>query len=315
MGSASRLIPWVVLFFFVGPLTAQPTQPSQVGRFEMVRPLPLDSEYNKWIGSVSRKYGLALPGKNFEDLRSMVLQPDGRVVRRSGDEPSTQPSREIFDVYVPPNFQPGKKYGLIVWIEPQPGAGLPDEWIDVLDRQGIIWIAPADIGNETHSVWRIFMALQATMYAKRSFPIDSTRVYVAGLSGGGRIASHTVMFYPEIYTGLFAMCGVNFYRNVPAGEKKIYPGFWPNPDARLVEKSRRNSRFVMLTGQNDFNRDSTKAAYDAFVKERFPFVTYLEVPDMGHSIPDATWFEKGIEALDAHLKRRTGPTTAPGGRR
>jgi hypothetical protein len=106
-----------------------------------------------------------------------------------------------------------------------------------------------------------------------------------------------------VFSGAFAMVGCNFFRDVPVpGQKnRVWPGFWANPDLKTVARARANSRIVLLTGTTDFNHESTRAMYDEFVKDKWAYVTYLDVPGMGHEFPDADWFEKGIVALDTPL--------------
>jgi hypothetical protein len=108
------------------------------------------------------------------------------------------------------------------------------------------------------------------------------------------------MFFADIFGGCFAMCGCNFYRDVPAGQNKVWPGFWRSPEGNLVKLARGRSRFVLLTGTDDFNHESTKAVADAMTAEKFAHVTFLDIPGMEHKIGYVTadWFEKGLAALD-----------------
>lgn len=292
------------------------TQSTRTGRIVLEYPFPPAADYNKLVNAVSKCYGLPIPGKSYHELRSLVLSPDGRVKPAAPEAPSLQldPNSAKYNAYVPHDYQrDGKPFGLIVWIAPEPGAALQPDWRKVLDDHSIIFIEPRDVPNESHSVWRVFMALETVRNAKREFNIDPDRVYVAGLSGGGRISSHTAVFFPEVFGGAFCMVGCNFYRDVPAEKKgMIYPGFWPNPNTTALKLARANSRLALLTGSRDFNKPSTKAAYDAFEKEQWQHVTYLEVPGLGHQFPDAEWFEKGIAFLDAPLFDGAADTYARG---
>ncbi|MBC8106629.1 MAG: prolyl oligopeptidase family serine peptidase [Anaerolineae bacterium] len=296
--------------------TPATTQASRTGRIVLEYPFPPASEYNKLVGAVSKCYGLPVPGKSYHELRSLVLSPDGRSKPAAPDASTLQldPNTEKYNAYFPNDYQrDGKPFGLLVWIAPESGAALQLAWRKVLDDHSIIFIEPRDAPNESHSVWRVFMALETVRNAKREFNIDPDRVYVAGLSGGGRISSHTAVFFPEVFGGAFCMVGCNFYRDVPAEEKgMIYPGFWPNPVMNSIKLARANSRLVLLTGSRDYNKPSTKAAYDAFVKEQWKHVAYLEVPELGHQFPNAEWFEKGINFLDAPLFASAEDTYARG---
>jgi hypothetical protein len=299
------LIAILVLFLPLPITIAQTTQSVATGQVVLDFPLPPQAEYTRLVSAVSKCYGLPIPGKSFHELRAIRLLPNGRMKPPAPDAPELQldPNTARCNVYIPRNYSRDKEpFGLLVWIAPQPGAALQPDWRRVLDERSIIFIEPHDVPNESHSVWRVFMALQTVKNAKREFNIDPDRVYIAGLSGGGRISSHAAAFFPDVFTGAFCMVGCNFYRDIPAEEKNhIYPGFWPNPNQQALKAARGNSRFVLLTGSRDFNKPSTKAAYDAFKQESWKYVEYIEVPDMAHQFPGAEWFERGIAFLDAPL--------------
>lgn len=81
------------------------------------------------------------------------------------------------------------------------------------------------------------------------------------------------------------------------------PGLKKEPTGTQLYHARQD-RFVMLTGSEDFNREEMRAVYDFYLKENFRYVTYLDVPGMGHDKSPVDWFEKGIIALDEPLMIR-----------
>jgi hypothetical protein len=293
----------ILLTCGAGPSTAPATQP-HTGRFTTSFPFPPASDYKKLVGRVARRYGLPIPGGSFHELRAIVLTPDGRThpPKPDADTLKLDPLSNAYDVYVPADYTPNEKpYGLIAWISPGERGGPREAWVESLDKRQIIFVAPRDVPNPSHSVWRAFMALESVRFANNTFTIDPDRVYVAGMSGGGRISSHVAMFFPETFGGCFAICGCNFYRDVPVPGQKdhVWPGFWPSPEAPVVRKARADGRFVLLTGTKDFNLEPTKGAHNAMLGEKFAHATLLEVPGLAHELPDAEWFDKGLAALDA----------------
>jgi hypothetical protein len=224
-------------------------------------------------------------------------QPPVRREEHVQDPPSYQ-------LYVPESYRPGKLYGVIVFMSPGPRGDVRRECEELCDRYSLIWIAPANVGNNRYAPWRRYMALEAAWQAAQRFTIDTQRVYVCGASGGGRVASEAAILAPETFTGGFYLIGCNYFRNLPLPDqpKKIYPGFWGNIDPKVLDRAKKESRFVLLTGSNDFNRQNTKVVYDeGYAKDGFAHATYIEVPDMGHTMPPADWFEKGLQFLDAPL--------------
>jgi acetyl esterase/lipase len=138
---------------------------------------------------------------------------------------------------------------------------------------------------------------------KARYNIDPDRVYVSGVSGGGRIASMLGVGYADIFKGGFYIIGCNFYRQELSVEQKgaAFPKSYSVPPAKIFNFARKQSKHVFLTGDHDPNREQTEIYYKAFKKDGFEHITYLQVPGMGHRPPDSEWFEKGMAALDEKL--------------
>lgn len=210
-------------------------------------------------------------------------------------------TNELFRVRVPTNYTPTPSWGLMVFIDPNGIGNMPESWAEVLDRHQLLWVAPQNAGNERDFLSRMRLALDAAFNMTRLFPVDKERVYVAGVSGGGRVASVTAPLYPDVFRGGFYMVGCDYFRAIPSitQPNASYRALFPRPPAPLLEMARRHGRYVLLTGETDGNRDQTLANYrHGYLKDGFTHVTYIEVPQMGHATPDAAWFEKGLEALD-----------------
>ena len=86
---------------------------------------------------------------------------------------------------------------------------------------------------------------------------------------------------------------------ISAGDGKRF-GISYLPDDEVLAIAKQKCRFVLVTGAKDFNRVNTRAAEESgFRKEGFASVLYLEVPGLGHAMPDAKWLEQGLGFLDA----------------
>jgi hypothetical protein len=91
--------------------------------------------------------------------------------------------------------------------------------------------------------------------------------------------------------------GVNFYTDVVGYDGKKY-GISYLPDDEVLEIAKKR-RYVLFTAEKDFNRPNTLAAAEqGFKKEGFPNVLTLEVPGIGHAMPDGKWLAKGLDFLD-----------------
>jgi hypothetical protein len=232
-------------------------------------------------------------------------------MRGPKDEADYELPNETFDVVVPDAYAPGDAgWGLLVWVSPGGRGSPPKAWLDTLAKHKLIWVGAQRSGNE-RAIWcRVGLAVDAAVTMQRRYRVEPSRVYVSGMSGGGRTASMIGLAYADLFAGGIYCCGVNFYRDVEAppqpgehlgpNQRRVYPKSLNAPPAKLLTQSKQNFRHVLLTGETDMNRESTQVMFDkAFKHDGFKHVEYIEVPGMGHELPPAEWFDKAIEALDA----------------
>jgi hypothetical protein len=104
--------------------------------------------------------------------------------------------------------------------------------------------------------------------------------------------------YADLFTGGIPFCGANFYTDIPSEPGKHWArNYVPAEPALKIAKA--TGRYVLVTGEKDFNLKNTRAVYEeGFKKEGFKFAKVLEVPGMGHSPPAPEWLEKGLDFLD-----------------
>ncbi len=214
--------------------------------------------------------------------------------------------KESFEVFVPASYEPKRPAGLLVWISPASSGGPSrKENLEVLSQQNLIWIGANNTGNDRFHWYRTGLALDAVHNMQRLYDIDPERTYIAGYSGGGRVASSMALLYPEVFRGGAFFFGSNYFRNVPVPDK---PGvFWragfPAPTTEDLSLLRQEHRFVLITGEHDFNRDETRANSEMFTKDRFEHMTYIEIPGVDHGYGvEGAWLARVVEALDKPLQ-------------
>src|SRR4029078_3454746 len=111
------------------------------------------------------------------------------------------PRQEKFGLYVPTE-KPARGYGLLVWVSPLDGARMPLGWSPILEQRGVIFVTAARSGNDTSPLGRrIPLALTAAANVVRKYPIDPNRIWIAGFSGGSRIAERMALAYPDVFSG------------------------------------------------------------------------------------------------------------------
>lgn len=207
---------------------------------------------------------------------------------------------ESFEVYVPAPKQ-DVKYGLIVWINSDDPGTPPADWLPVLEKHHLIWIGANKSGNQVAMARRFALALDGAMNMQQHYDIDPARVYLVGLSGGGRTASRVGLVYPDVFRGVVPIVGCDYFRDVllSGQDEYVWTAQYKPPAEEPLKTAREQTKFVFLTGEKDFNRDLTHDMEAAFRADGFKHTTYLEQPGMEHAIPSAEYFEKAVEALDA----------------
>lgn len=207
-------------------------------------------------------------------------------------------SKEKFRLVIPKTYSHKARWGLFVYINADASANIPGEYAAILEKHKLIAVSPYKSGNERNLFDRFRLAIDANFNLTRRFNIDPDRVYVSGISGGARVASMLAVAYADLFSGAIPFCGVNFYTDIPSDPGKAWPpDYIPVEPALKIAKS--EGRFVLVTGEKDFNLKNTKAVYElGFKKEGFKHALLLEVPGLGHQPPSAEWFEKGLDFLD-----------------
>ena len=103
--------------------------------------------------------------------------------------------------------------------------------------------------------------------------------------------------YGDVFTGALCICGVNFYKDVPTTGGRVYPATYA-PPSEWVQQARKN-RFVLLTGEQDMNRQATKDTWTAgFKPAGFPNVLCLDVKTMKHELPGPAVLNTALNYLD-----------------
>ena len=195
-------------------------------------------------------------------------------------------AQESFCVTVPTSPDTRSPYGLLVFINSADSGECPENYKGFLEKHRLIWAGANKSGNERLTPARMGLALDAVHNLKKIYAIDPDRVYVSGISGGGRVTSFLAPAFPDVFRGAIYLIGCNsLAAKLPAD---------------LQERMKANS-YVFLTGDNDFNLPGTKKVFEEYQRAHFVRTTYLQVPGMAHEIPPPDWVEKGLIYLDEPL--------------
>ncbi|HEU4604121.1 MAG TPA: PHB depolymerase family esterase [Steroidobacteraceae bacterium] len=169
-------------------------------------------------------------------------------------------------------------HGVLVFVSARDSGRPPNQWLGVLQQSNLIWIGANRFGNKKPSAQRILAAILGLALVQRDYEVDPERIYIAGMSGGGRIASKTITTSPQLFTGAIYFSGADFSIS---------------DAAQLAAK-----RIVFVTGSADFNRREMKQVYQQYRDAGLREVLLMDLPLLGHTLPKAKDFERAIRYLD-----------------
>jgi Esterase PHB depolymerase len=224
-------------------------------------------------------------------LSPLTVAKIPQALARAGAGLSAQPidlAGERFVIYVPPVPPPGG-YGLMVFVPPWPEAKLPLGWAPVLHRYGLIFVSAARSDNETSALARREpLALLAEQNIVRRYKVDPQRVYVAGFSGGSRIAMRLALGYPDVFRGAL----------MNAGSDPIGDGDIPLPPRDLFQQFQQSTRLVYVSGQRDVVAVGRDGGSAQSMRNWCVFDLEAEVtPWVSHAAADPAALDHALDAL------------------
>lgn len=212
-------------------------------------------------------------------------------------------SDEHFDVRLPAGYDPATPAGVVVWISPR-----PETWMGQLDalfgpgldEHGLILVAAANNGNTRPILDRLQVAMDALETVRRAHFVDDERVYVTGMSGGGRSSSILQCSFPEVFTGAIPIVGLNSWHVVRLPDDKYIPSqFAQARRERLALLKTR--RICSITGEQDFNAFEMRERTRMFAEDGLD-IRLDDYPDMGHDMPTPERFAAALNWVDEPLR-------------
>ena len=199
-----------------------------------------------------------------------------------------QSTDQTYELFVPPKYNARKKSPVVLFISPgNRGAGF-NQWKTSLSKAGIIFASPHQAGNGTPTPQRVHIVMDVLAELRRNFNVDPDRTYIAGFSGGGRIASVIAFALPEYFGGVIPVCAGGDLRQEPA----------------LRQRVKDRLSIAHLTGATDFNRGEVERMRHTTLTElKYREKTWV-VNRLGHGIPNATIFAEAFKWLEDDLPGR-----------
>lgn len=190
-----------------------------------------------------------------------------------------------WQLYVPENYDAARPAGVMVYISPGSSGDIPRGWKSVMDDYNLIWIAANHSGNRQMVALRKLFAILAPAAVRRSYRIDNERIYVSGLSGGGKMASMVATDYAHLFKGAIFNCGV---------------ASWDLKQPARFEQIKEN-HYVFVTGTLDQALKPTKKVYKQYQKAGLENIKLMVIRNMTHRNPNAYKFAETLTFLDSRL--------------
>lgn len=173
-----------------------------------------------------------------------------------------------------------ERCGVVVFVKPTAAGTPPADWLEPLDRHHLAWISADDYGNDKPTAQRVLVAMMALKVAQQSINLDSDRAYIAGMSGGGRVASRIITQFPTRFAGAIFIVGADF---------------WLPEEPGLALAQTRG--YVFITGSQDFNRREMHHVFERYRQAGMRRAWLMDLPDMGHEYPRAGVLERALDYL------------------
>jgi hypothetical protein len=221
---------------------------------------------------------------------------DREPTTQTADYDSTQ---QTYELYVPPNYEPGRFYPMIIHVTPGSHSDAWGIWQAVAQKYGVIIAGPHKAGNDVEMGQRCRIVLDVLDDVRRRFRIDPDRTYISGTSGGGNAASRIAFALPELFGGAIPIVGTWNLRLEPMVRRRV----------------RERLSVAVLTGEKDFNRPEME-------REFYPVLTAHQVrarlwvyPGIGHAVPNSRQLDEVFHWVEAGLpERRSLATLFPASR-
>jgi hypothetical protein len=235
-----------------------------------------------------------------------TMDRDGLGDRLNGRRPTTitpadrDLANEQFFLRAPQTPEPSDTVcnprGLLLWVSASPSGDPPETLFEAADALNLVIVSPANCGNDRDVSNRLQVTLDAVATALDRIPIDRSRIYVTGISGGGRISSMLNICFPDLFTGSVPIVGINYYEKLPTGDGKHWPQSMVKPSANRF-KLLRTQRIAAISGPPDFNYAQTALTVDRLKLDGLD-ARFFNYDDQAHHMPTPARFAEAMSWVD-----------------
>jgi dienelactone hydrolase len=208
---------------------------------------------------------------------------------RAAELPADYDSRrQRYQLFVPKGYDQARLWPLVVFISPGDDPLGWRFWQRPCEDGDVLFCAAYGAGNNCPPGQRARIVLDMLDDVRRHYRVNPDETYLAGFSGGGRMACTIAFALPEYFGGVVPICGTNPLNDL----------------AYLRHRVRERLSVAFVTGADDFNRAENEA-YMAPLFEDLGIRSRLwVVPRVGHAVPPPDVLAAVRDWLAADRKRR-----------
>lgn len=227
-----------------------------------------------------------------------------KFLAQNAERLSEQPvdlAQESFALYVPAP-EPPQGYGLVVFVAPWDAARLPDGWGSALDEKGLIFVSAAHSGNDQNALGRREpLAILAEQNVVHRYRVDPQRIYIAGFSGGSRVALRLALAYPDLFRGAVLNASSD-----PIGTAAI-----ELPPKDLFLQFQEKAHLVYVTGDRDTSRVAWHLASMHSLRDWCVFNTDYQTNNFtGHAVMNPDALSRALNSLAKPVETDAGRLAA-----
>ncbi len=218
------------------------------------------------------------------------------------EDPDRELDRETFHARLPAGYDPRYPAGLVVWSSPSPRGVIPCVLGPALDELNLICVGSDNTGNQRDVPDKFQLVFDAVATAGARFHLDERRIYVAGMSGGGKVGSILAMCFPEVFAGAVAIVGFGSHSALDDSWGEHRSPYFAKPRGRWLRLARAH-RMALMGGPLDFNFREMQARQALLEADGFANIRFFSYPDMAHVMPTASRFSEAIRWVDEPYRR------------
>ena len=270
---------------------------------------PIVAAWSGYRGGFDAAAGSDYPQRTSTALRppyvagAITLNPDvqkQRIYRRMPVR-TIAPDRildsETMHIRLPRGYTARRPAGLVVWSSPSPRGAIPGVFGRALDELNLVCIGSDDTGNDRDVPDKFQMVFDAVATARARFHIDDSRIYIAGMSGGAKLASILAMCFPDVFMGAVPVVGFACHSTLDTSWAPHDSAYFAKPRGRILNLAREH-RMALMSGPPDFNYREMTERVARLQADGFTNIRFYSYPDMAHVMPTSDRFMEAMGWVD-----------------